>query len=458
IPMRNETYVKAVDTLRYQYDDPEALRVSLYDKLSKLSIHSNHVSQLRDGVQSLQQIIRQLEAAGDPVNSQPYLLQQIIDKIPTFTMLEVQRSKPPEGWTLDLLFDALWSYIKPRELIVRKKQDTPRFPAPYQQAANRSFNPQRFQQPRLQQPRRGQNNNFQFRPPTSTGNFSAPNYNTFPTRGGYNNFSRPQVPASGDFRSNRQPSFQNPPSPVPPCYFCQGAHYNVECSKYKTVEARKTRLGQLQRCLYCLKKGHPSASCPSEKRPCTYCHKDNHTRVLCHQLLNTFFKSSFNQTRPNNNSGRSNQGSNVGVHFVQNEQSQPLQDPNQPVQHPPQTPSVPSDVNAYFCSTETLNSGSTTTVKCFRQDCQSCTNRTKLDNSTMLLTASAHIQHPITKALHPVRLFLDCGSQESYIHSPIVQTLALPKTLEHMLVVHTFNKEEPQHLLSHFVSIDLVCN
>ncbi len=89
--MRNETYVKAVDTLRHQYDDPEALRVSIYDKLSNLSIHSNHVSQLRNGVQSLQQIIRQLEAANDTANSQPYLLQQIIDKIPTFTMLEVQR-------------------------------------------------------------------------------------------------------------------------------------------------------------------------------------------------------------------------------------------------------------------------------------------------------------------------------------------------------------------------------
>jgi hypothetical protein len=64
------------------------------------------------------------------------------------------------------------------------------------------------------------------------------------------------------------------------CVFCDGQHKDWECSKYSTVDERKSRLHG--RCFNCLSRQHQRADCRS-KRSCYYCEKQGHHSSLCYQ-------------------------------------------------------------------------------------------------------------------------------------------------------------------------------
>ncbi|MBV2113425.1 MAG: aspartyl protease family protein [Candidatus Thiodiazotropha sp. (ex Ctena orbiculata)] len=63
------------------------------------------------------------------------------------------------------------------------------------------------------------------------------------------------------------------------CRYCNESHWNDECSRYPTVEARKRRIKGS--CFICLKQGHKSDEC-TLKKSCYYCGQmNNHHRSLC---------------------------------------------------------------------------------------------------------------------------------------------------------------------------------
>ncbi|XP_063380261.1 uncharacterized protein LOC134666885 [Cydia fagiglandana] len=64
------------------------------------------------------------------------------------------------------------------------------------------------------------------------------------------------------------------------CIFCSGDHFNDECTKFKTVQIRKSKLNN--RCYICLDLGHRARTCKRNLRTCLHCgRKGQHNRALC---------------------------------------------------------------------------------------------------------------------------------------------------------------------------------
>jgi hypothetical protein len=68
-------------------------------------------------------------------------------------------------------------------------------------------------------------------------------------------------------------------SPKSPCVFCNGNHWNNECTVYTTPQQRSRRIGQLDLCMNCLKKGHTADSCRLQSN-CPNCQRKHH-KLLC---------------------------------------------------------------------------------------------------------------------------------------------------------------------------------
>ena len=68
------------------------------------------------------------------------------------------------------------------------------------------------------------------------------------------------------------------------CSYCSGDHRSVDCTKYKTINARKDHIIAQRLCFNCLRVGHSTKSCKTN-RTCHICHQHHHTS-LCHQHSN----------------------------------------------------------------------------------------------------------------------------------------------------------------------------
>ena len=96
------------------------------------------------------------------------------------------------------------------------------------------------------------------------------------------------------------------------CSYCSGGHFPHECTKYKTVNARKDRVMSLKLFFNCLKPGHSSKTCRST-RTCRTCGLHHHSSlcIKAHSNTNSFEASSPSPSNSNSTAsqGKSNQSS-----------------------------------------------------------------------------------------------------------------------------------------------------
>ena len=70
---------------------------------------------------------------------------------------------------------------------------------------------------------------------------------------------------------------------TPTCIYCNESHWSDECSKHRTLQARKEKMKGC--CYNCLKVGHIIKDCKVE-RACAHCGKrKSHHRSLCNKLF-----------------------------------------------------------------------------------------------------------------------------------------------------------------------------
>ena len=90
------------------------------------------------------------------------------------------------------------------------------------------------------------------------------------------------------------------------------SHFSHECTKYKTVNARKDRVMSLKLCFNCLKPGHSSKTCRSTKT-CRTCGLHYHSLLCIKAHSNSNSSEASNPSPSNSNStasqGKSNQSS-----------------------------------------------------------------------------------------------------------------------------------------------------
>ena len=125
------------------------------------------------------------------------------------------------------------------------------------------------------------------------------------------------------------------------CSYCSGGHFSHECTKYKTVNARKDRVMSLKLCFDCLKPGHSSKTCRST-RACHTCGLHHHSSLCIKAHSNSNSSEASNPSPSNSNStvsqGKSNQSStSTSSTNNRNSKAQAQTHPNKPVVTPNKT-------------------------------------------------------------------------------------------------------------------------
>ncbi|XP_068243715.1 uncharacterized protein [Palaemon carinicauda] len=210
---------------------------------------------------------------------------------------------------------------------------------------------------------------------------------------------------NGAFRTNVQAT---PRKHTLCCCFCQGEHSGKVCTKYATLESRKARIHELLLCFGCLRKDHLSFECTS-KSNCFNCNGKHHT-FLCVRLMP-------NPTSVNVNSSQKKSGT----------RSDPSRVDNNPVVTVQSQPSSSTSQQATAVSNQ---SNSKNNVNSNRVAVKSVVSLqpTALPTATLQLTNG---ENQIS-----VRIFLDSGSQRTFINPGVVEKLNLvPIKLEGLTLV-----------------------
>ena len=245
IPLTSENYALVIKLLQDRFGRKEAIVESLYSKLQNLPKTGNKFAEVLHMCETIEKLLRQLEAQGEYISEQGILIQQIISKYPTEVITKLEESKEPgTPWTMKYLRESICHYITVQENVQHHVSND-----------NLKVKGQPFV-------------SKQTRPLTAS----------------HRPLTASHRPSTEVLAVNSQAgsSVGGQARASLPCIFCKGNHFNDMCDKCVTLTERKQKLSQQKRCFICLKIGHMSRNCPSFQKSCCYCGKKGyHNRCLC---------------------------------------------------------------------------------------------------------------------------------------------------------------------------------
>ena len=213
-----------------------------------------------------------------------------------------------------------------------------------------------------------------------------------------------------------QPTKQSNQKTNQQCSYCSGGHFSHECTKYKTVNARKDRVMSLKLCFNCLKPGHSSKTCRNS-RTCRTCGLHHHSSLCIKVHSNSNSSKALNPSISNSNSvvsqGKSNPSSaSTSSTNSRNFKAQAQTHPNKPVVTPNKT------------NTSQANSSTKVSSQSPAVDTTYVTsvNSPNFPNN-VLPTATLNVRY-CDKQVN-VRAFFDTGSHRSFISPEVVKRLNL---------------------------------
>jgi hypothetical protein len=354
LAITNDNYRVALDSLRSAFGDPNIAIEDLNSKLYALKpVERGDFSSLKDFFYQMENIIRGLRALGSSAESE-HMAGILMKKLPFGVVKSLEQLKGRSRiWSVDLLRDVLSEEIGYRESASRRASDKP---SRDQRGAGHAK-----------------------KQVTTTDAFVSSEHNDKrknDRRGSGMQGNR----YAGGF--SRKPA--NPKQNIPPCAYCQEWHYSDECTKVTDLKDRVNSIKKSGRCFKCLKQGHGSSQCRSERR-CFYCSKVGaHHSSICPQKAN----------------GRADDA-NVSV----DDSTPPVRDLTE--------------------STET--------------------STLAMDEKTVMKTAMVVVRNPDnpSEAIR-VRVFFDTGTSRSYVTPRSAKRLKLvPKFEKHLLIRRFGNPKEP---------------
>ncbi|KAI5633297.1 putative peptidase (DUF1758) domain-containing protein [Phthorimaea operculella] len=182
------------------------------------------------------------------------------------------------------------------------------------------------------------------------------------------------------------------------CTFCNGDHFEDQCKEYSAISQRKKRLTVKRLCFLCFRPGHYAAKC-NKRTICYHC-KGHHHRALCFKL----------------------KGKNDKRELV-TEKENPSQDKGKSIIDDPEN--IKSNVFS-------------------------------INDVSHLQMAIIKIKNKRTQQYHTCRLFLDSGSQRSYITAKLAKELDLVPDSEDLLQIFTFGSDSPTETNSPSVEVSLL--
>lgn len=235
IAITNLNYNVAIEILKNRFGRNQTVIHAHFLELFQLeTVVNSHGPQLRQMFDVCEKHIRSLGALG--VREDQFgmvFVPLILSKLPGDIVIELNRKNSCLDWTLRQLRKLLEGEILARELLSKRLGD------------NIIMNKIR---------------------------------NSVPLQENQNNLTTTQ-----SLFVNSKPNF--------PCVFCNGNHFNDECTEFTNVSARKAQI--FDRCFNCLRKGHDVPNCQRQK-PCYHCKQiKSHHSSLC---LNKFDKVNYENT------------------------------------------------------------------------------------------------------------------------------------------------------------------
>ena len=116
IPLTSENYSLVVKLLKERFGRMEAIVESLYFKLQNLPKTGNKYSDIQRVSETIEKVLRQLEAQGESIDEQRVLIQQIISKYPPEVITKLEGAKEPlRPWSIKSLRQAICHYVTVQE-------------------------------------------------------------------------------------------------------------------------------------------------------------------------------------------------------------------------------------------------------------------------------------------------------------------------------------------------------
>ncbi|XP_060601995.1 uncharacterized protein LOC132755202 [Ruditapes philippinarum] len=356
----------AVDILRKRFGNTQEIIDLHYSQLINIPIATSKVNSLRCLLDGVDQHIRSLEVLEENVN-QDIVVSIVKSKLPEDVLvhLEIQNGTD-KRWTVRTLMEKLYAYIVARERALTgasKQRDN---------TSSKTFNARSFTHTKAE--------STYYKGPVQKTSTQA------------------LVSTS---RQQRKP-VSTVVHPIKRCRYCNQNHWSDECTTYKTISERKDRIKGS--CFRCLKEGHLSLDCKSNKK-CVYCDKMNaHHRSLCPKK---------------------------------------------------------------FTVQRTISNMSTDVISDKAAESDTMTNsfHVRNDNGLMSMNEMVLMQTALTKIKNPsertdteVRVLLDSGSHRSYISEKLTQRLCLKGEGEQEIHVVTFGNTKAKTIKTKYVKVDVRLN
>ncbi len=413
----NENYDSAMQLLCQRFGKRELVVEALYTELRQLPRMGPRIEEIRNVVDQMEKILRQLEAQNENVNSQ-CIVHLLLPKLSIDVMKDINRyKKASESWSLEKLRVALSDVIENMEQIQRTTN-------PIYKSSYAVPNPNRYgNETQIQRQRRFGQQSTQ-NPRWSAASLAVQSAPV--NRSKSQNFQNMRMIEPGKKFTSNPKITNNESGPRNPCIFCGDNHYNKNCNKYPTAQARKLRIQQLGKCYICLRDDHFSSSCLYANRPCFYCQAHGHHQTLCPKVF-------IQKTNRPENKQRPPIMKRTAVIAVTNSEDE--------------TTRETTIDNETKNKTVVVKDTTVTHVN---------SNSDQKQVTTMLMTAVAKVQgttNPTVK--QKCNILLDPGSDKTFVTQKLAKKLHLPIVDQEVIHIHTFANHSPKQIESNIVNIEL---
>ena len=247
-------------------------------------------------------------------------------------------------------------------------------------------------------------------------------------------------------QQTNQPMKQSNQKTNQQCSYCSSGHFFHECTKYKTVNARKDRVMSLKLCFNCLKPGHSSKVCRSS-RTCRTCRLHYHSSLCIKAHSNSNSNEASNPSTSNSNSavsqGKSNQSSTSTSSTNRNAKAQAQSHPNKPVVTPNKT-NVSQATSSHKVTSQTPSQPLASQTPAVDTTYVTSDNSSNFPNN-VLPTATLNVRY-CDKQVN-VTSFFDTGSHRSFISPEVVKRLNLRVIKQVPVNLSTFGNDTESCML-----------
>lgn len=375
----NDNYKVAMDILKEEYGTPQLIHNKIYHQIDKLHLRSYRTEEIENFYRKIELNLKLLENQGVDVNTNNLLSSILFRKLPHKLQEKLVEEGGPEINVRDIRNQIMMELRKSRLL--------------------QTLNPDSDKPSKVVS-----SEHIRFNTPNKYSNESQ---------------GRPKIPR---YTTEAMVSVnKSPPTNYErkQCVFCNGDHYEDQCSKYGTVEARRQQLGN--RCYICLSSGHLAKFCNLNYYRCWHCTKfKDHHRALCPSKYSESHNSDIDKGRTRLTASS----------------------------RPSPTVSITKKQAGIGNSGNSRNDKNDTVISAV----SSCAMNTDVYMQTAVLQVKARDSEETIL----VRAILDTASSHSYVSEKLQKLLGLETGKAVPMNVYTFGALEPKRMKAPEVSLDII--